>query len=337
MIIPWLEFALCSAVIVYCGTKLSRYGDVLAEKTGLGRAWIGLVLMASVTSLPELITGISSVALANAPDIALGDVMGSCVFNLAIISLMDMLHGPTPIFSKVEHGHILSAGFGVILIGISSVSILAGGLLPSLGSIGLYTPALIVIYGIGIRSVFLFEKKKIVKFVDEMARAVHYKDVTTREAVIKYLLNAVVIIGAATWLPFISDRLATATGLGQTFFGAVFVAMTTSLPELVVSIAALRIGAADMAIANLFGSNMFNIFILAIDDIFYIKGPLLADVSWTHAVTGFMVVLMTGIAIVGLTFRIEKKVFLRLGWDALALIMAYVINIYLIYSLRGSK
>jgi cation:H+ antiporter len=223
------------------------------------------------------------------------------------------------------------------LIGISSISILADDLIPSLGSIGLYTPALIVIYGIGIRSIFLFEKKKIAKFVDEMARAVHYKEVTTREAVIKYCLNAVVIIGAATWLPFLGDRLATATGLGQTFFGAVFVAMTTSLPELVVSIAALRIGAADMAIANLFGSNIFNIFILAIDDIFYTKGPLLADVSSTHAVTGLMAVLMTGIAIVSLTFRIEKKAILRLGWDALALIMAYVINIYLLYALRLSK
>lgn len=335
MVAIWLEFALCSAVIVYCGSNLSRYGDALAEKTGLGRAWIGLMLMASVTSLPELITGISSVALANAPDIALGDVMGSCVFNLAIIALMDILLGPTPIFSRVEHGQILSAGFGVILIGISSVSILASGLVPSWGSIGLYTPALIAIYGIGIRSVFLFEKKKIAKFVGEMAQAVHYKDLSTRDVTIYYLLNAMVIIGAATWLPFLGNQLATATGLGRTFFGSVFVAMTTSLPELVVSMAALRIGAADMAIANLFGSNMFNMCILAIDDLFYRKGPLLAAVSPTHAVTGFMAVIMTGIAIVSLTFRTEKKIVLRLGWDALSLILAYVINIYLLYALRG--
>jgi cation:H+ antiporter len=259
------------------------------------------------------------------------------VFNLAIISLMDMLHGPQPLFSRTEHGHILSAGFGMILIGISAISILTHNLIPSLGTIGLYTPALIVVYGVGIRSVFLFEKKRIAKFVDNMARAVHYEDVAMSDAAIKYLLHAAVIIGAATWLPFLGDRLATSTGLGQTFFGAVFVAMTTSLPELVVSIAALRIGAADMAIANLFGSNMFNIFILAIDDIFYTKGPLLADVSPNHSVTGFMAVLMTGIAIVSLTFRLEKKVVLRLGWDALALIMAYVVNVYLLYSLRGSR
>lgn len=335
MVITWLEFLLCSAIIVYCGTNLSRYGDVIAEKTGLGRAWVGLILMASVTSLPELITGISSVTFADTPNIALGDIMGSCVFNLAIISLMDMIHGPTPIFSKAEHGHVLSAGFGVVLIGIAAVSILGHDLIPSVGSIGLYTPVIIVIYAIGIRSVFLFDKKKIAAFAGEIAEAARYDHLSTREAVFKYSLNAFIIVGAAMWLPFLGARLAVETGLGRSFVGTIFIAMTTSLPELTVSIAALRIGAADMAIANLFGSNLFNIFILAIDDIFYSQGPLLSHVSQNHAITGFMAVIMTGIAMVSLTYRLEKKAFLRLGWDAVALILGYVVNIYFLFALRG--
>lgn len=335
MIIPWLEFVLCSAVIVYCGTKLSRYGDVLAEKTGLGRAWIGLVLMAGVTSLPELITGISSVTLADTPDIAVGDVLGSCVFNLSLIALMDILHGRRPIFEKAEHGHTLTAGFGIILIGLASYAILASGQIPALGHVGLYTPAIILIYGIGVRSVFTFEKKKIAAFVGGIAAAGRYGHVATREAVLKYALNALVIVGAATALPVIGDRLAEETGLGRSFFGTIFVAMTTSLPELVVSIAALRINAADMAIANLFGSNMFNILILAVDDLFYTQGPLLSHVSQNHAITGFMAVIMTGIAMVSLTYRIERKAFLRVGWDALALICGYIINIYILFLLRA--
>jgi cation:H+ antiporter len=337
MVVLWIEFILCSTVIVYCGAKLSRYGDVLAEKTGLGRAWIGLILMASVTSLPELITGVSSVALANAPDIALGDVMGSCVFNLAIIALMDMLHGPTPLFARCDSGHILSAAYGLILIGTAVLAILAHELIPAVGHLGLATPAIIAVYAIGVRSVYLFQKKRIAKFVDEMARAVHYREVTTREAVRGYVLYAAVIVAAATWLPFIGDHLAASTGLGRTFFGAVFIAMTTSLPELVVSIAALRIGAADMAVANLFGSNMFNICILAIDDVFYRQDQLFAAVSPTHVVTAVTAMLMTGIAVVSLTFRLEKKVALRLGWDAIALIVGYGINISLLYSMRGTK
>ena len=150
----------------------------------------------------------------------------------------------------------------------------------------------------------------------------------------KYAINALVIVTAATLLPFIGERLAQETGLGKSFVGSIFIAMTTSLPELVVSITALRIGATDMAIANLFGSNMFNIFIIAIDDIFYLTGPILSHVSTNHAVTGFIAVLMTGIAIVSLTYRLQKKAFLRLGWDAVALLMAFLVNIYLLYSLK---
>lgn len=336
-VLVWLAFFGCAAAIVFSGINLSRYGDVIAEKTGLGRAWIGLILMAGVTSLPELITGISSVTFAETPDIALGDVMGSCVFNLSLIAIMDMLHGPKPIFSRSEHGHTLSAGFGIILIGFASISILVNDRVPSLWHIGLYTPAIIMIYGIGIRSVFLFEKRKIAEFVAETAGLVRYGHLSSKEAAVKYSLHALIIVIAATWLPVIGDKLAAQTGLGQSFVGTIFIALTTSLPELVVSIAALRIGAADLAVANLFGSNLFNIFILAVDDIFYVKGPLLSAVSLNHTVTGFMAVVMTGIAIVSLTYRLEKKTFLRLGWDALALLIAFFVNVYLLYLLRGRE
>src|SRR3990170_2908958 len=121
MLISFLEFFACAAVIFYCGTLLSKYGDVIAEKTGLGRAWIGLVLMAFITSLPELITGISSVTLANVPDIALGDIMGSLIFNISIIAFMDLFYRKNaPIFSTVGGGHVISASYGIILIGIVS-------------------------------------------------------------------------------------------------------------------------------------------------------------------------------------------------------------------------
>ena len=82
MMLLWIGFIICTAAIVFAGMRLSKYGDIIAEKTGLGRTWIGVVLMASVTSLPELVTGISSVTYAGVPDIAAGDVLGSCVFNM---------------------------------------------------------------------------------------------------------------------------------------------------------------------------------------------------------------------------------------------------------------
>jgi cation:H+ antiporter len=335
MTLLWLEFLIASGVIVYCGTNLARYGDVIAEKTGLGRAWIGLILMSGVTSLPELITGVSSVAFAGVPDIAVGDVMGSCVFNLSLIALMDMLHGPQPIFSHAEHSHILSAGFGAILMGVAVLSIAAGPSLPSVGHISFATPIIAGLYALSMRSVFLFQQRQAAQHIGGLAPELLYGDISTKDASIKYALNALVIVVAATWLPFIGDRLAGATGLGRSFVGSIFIAMTTSLPELVVSISALRIGAAEMAIANLMGSNLFNMVILAIDDLAYTEGSLFSAVSQNHAITGTIAVIMTGIVIVSLMYRLEKKTALRIGWDALALILAYLVNIALLYRLRG--
>lgn len=331
----WLWFVLCAVLIVICGTNLSRYGDVIADKTGMGRAWIGLVLMASVTSLPELITGISSVTIAHTPDIAVGNVFGACVFNLAVIALLDMLHGPGPIFSKAEQGHILSAGYGIILFCLVALSILAHKHLPAVGHVGIAAPAIILVYTIGVRSVFLFERRKISEFVGEMAENARYAHITLRQAAVKYALNAIVIVVVATALPFIGDRLSEQTGLGKSFVGTVFIAAATTLPELTVSISALKIGAVDMAIANLLGSNMFNIFIIAVDDIFYVKGAILSAVSSNHVMTAFTAALMTGIAVVGLSYRSVTKTFFRLGWDALALLLAYIANILLLYAMRG--
>lgn len=333
MAILWIEFLVCSGAIVVCGYNLSRYGDVIAEKSGLGRTVIGFVLMAGVTSLPELINGISSVTVADAPDLALGDIMGSCIFNISIIALMDMLHGPGPIFSKADHGHIITAGFGIVLIGITAISILAGQGIPSIGSIGIYTPLIVLIYFIGIRSLIRFEHEKASALINKI-EVKQYDDMPLNIAVLKYAVNALVIVFTATLLPLIGDRLAQDTGLGRSFFGTFFIGITTSLPELVVSISALRIGAADMAIANLFGSNIFNIFILAIDDIFYTKGPILSHVTTSHSITGLIAMVMTGIAIISLTYRLRKKTFLRLGWDAVAILIAYCVSILLLYSLK---
>ena len=107
----WIQFLATALVIVFAGVRLARYGDVLGEKSGLGRSWIGVVLLAATTSLPELFTGFGATALANLPDIAVGDVLGSCMFNLLILSFMDAVQ-PEPLSTRAHQGHALSIGFG---------------------------------------------------------------------------------------------------------------------------------------------------------------------------------------------------------------------------------
>lgn len=329
----YIGFIICTSVIVYSGSKLAKYGDIIAEKTGLGRTWIGVVLIASVTSLPELVTGISSVTYAGVPDIAVGDVLGSCMFNMLIFALLDAIHRPAPIFTKAHYGHILSAGFGILMLSIVAINLFLGNHIFPLGWIGPYSLLLILIYFIAMRLVFSYEKRRISAFIKEMAVELKYEGIPLKTAVLNYIANAVFVIIAAIFLPKIGEGIAEATGLGQTFVGNIFIAVSTSLPEVVVSVAAVKMNAVNLAIGNLFGSNIFNIFILAIDDIFFIKGPILSSVNLNHIISALAAIAMTIIAIIGLTYRAEKKP-LFLAWDSIGIVLIYAINLMLLYMLR---
>jgi len=329
----WLGFIICTSVIVYSGTKLSKYGDIIAEKTGLGRTWIGVVLMASVTSLPELMTGISSVTYVGVPDIAVGDVLGACVLNMLTLSLLDVIHRSGPISTKAHHGQVLSAGFGIILLSGVAISLLLGKRIFPLGWIGIYSLLFILIYFTAMRLAYFYEKRRISAFVKERAEELKYRDISTKAAILNYSINALVVIIAALFLPKIGEGIAETTGLGQTFVGNFFIAITTTLPELVVSISAVKMGAIDLAIGNLFGSNIFNIFILAIDDVLFIDGPLLSYVDPNHIISALSAIAMTAIAIIGLTYRAEKKP-LFLAWDSIGIVFVYLVNLMLLYTLR---
>jgi cation:H+ antiporter len=329
----WSGFIVCTLAIVYSGIRLSKYGDIIAEKTGLGRAWVGLVLMASVTSLPELVTGISSVTFAGVPDIAVGDVLGSCVFNIFIIALLDAAYRLMPISAKAHQGNILSAAFGILLLSVVTSSIFLHEHISPLGWIGPYSIFFAVIYFIAMRLVYFYSKRQIAALIKEKAVELRYQDISTKTAIVQYSLNALIVIIAATFLPKIGTGIAETTGLGQTFVGNIFIAVSTSLPEVVVCFSAVKMDAVDLAIGNLFGSNIFNVFILALDDIFFVKGPLLAYANQNHIVSALSAVAMTAVAIIGLTYRAEKKP-IFLAWDSAGLVVIYVINLMVLYMLR---
>jgi len=327
----WLEFLVVTALIVFSGTRLTRYGDVISEKTGLSRLWLGMVLMAGVTSLPELATGLSAVA-SNLPDIAVGNILGSCVFNVGILGVLDTLSRKVPLSSKVNQANILSAGMSILFLGGVSLSLYLGGQLPGLGWMGLYTPLIAFGYLGTMRMAFKFEKRRSTSaaglVVDREASAL-----TLGAAILRYALHAAVVVGAAVFLPSIAERIAEMTGLGQTFVGNIFVAISTSLPEMTVCLAAMKIGAVDMAVGNIFGSNIFNMFILAIEDIFYFQGPILSFVQGQNLIPSLLAVAMTGLAIAGLIYNAEKKLFVW-AWDSFGIILIFMVNLVLLYLLH---
>lgn len=328
-LLPWLKFVLCAALIGVAGPVLTHYSDIIARLTGLSRTWIGLILLATATSLPELFTGISAVAAAAAPNIAVGDALGSCIFNLAMLVILDEMSRDEPLYRRIDQGHILTAGFGVILIGAAGAILLLSqdSPPPQIFHVSIYTPLIIVLYLVAMRAAFVYEGRtrrppEIIASDPEM---------TLRRAIIRYAAAAGVVAAAGSWLPFIGTELAETMGWKTSFVGTLLIAAATSLPELVVTISALRLGAVDMAIGNLLGSNLFDILIIAVDDLFYTQGPLLSAVSPAHAISAFAAVIMSGIFIVALLYRPETRLRGMIGWVSLSLLLVYLSSSYAIY------
>jgi cation:H+ antiporter len=325
----WLQLGLLTAVITFAGSRLSKYGEVLAEKTGMGRTWIGLVLLAAVTSLPEFSTGVSSVWWVDAPDITVGDLLGSCVFNLLILAVVDLLHPPGPILTAASRGHLLAAAFGVIMLGVAALGILGPPFsFVGLPHLGLGSLVLMVCYLVAMRAVFRFQRRERVAYLAEPEAERRYAAMGLRQAELLFGLNALAVVGAGAFLPRVATDLAHLMGWQQSLVGTIFVAASTSLPEVVVILSALRMGAVDLAVGNLFGSNLFNLGLLGLMDALYFKAPLLRTVAPEHAGTALLAILMTGIASVELIYRPPKKALRVMSAAAFLLAFLYAANVF---------
>jgi cation:H+ antiporter len=333
--LPWLKFAACMALIGMAGVRLSRYGDIIAEKSGLGAGVVGLLLLATVTSLPELVTGIGAVALADVPDIALGNIFGACVMNLAMIVVLDLLYREQSIYTKAGQGHILSAAFGLFILGFVALNLVFAGYGATLvlGHVGLYSPVVLILYVAAVNVVFRYERRQRAEYVQE--RAERYPGVTLHAALVRYAAAAAVVVVAALYLPFAAGDLAARMQWNQSFVGTLFVSLATTLPELTVTIGALRIGAVDLAVGNLLGSNLFNLAILAVDDLFYLPGPLLSAVSPIHLVSALSALMMSALAIAGLLYKPRDRIFGTVGWISLLMIWIYGTNALFLFYFGG--
>ena len=325
----WIKFIVCIVVIFFSGRKIARYGDIIAEKTGLGGVWIGLVLIAMLTSLPELFNGVSAVTLVDAPDLTIGNLLGANMFNLFNLALLDLVHHNGSILAVVGKTHRLTGIFSLIMVLFVAGFILISSRyhIMDIGWIGWYTPFIVLLYFIVARSIYHYEQRH-----PSLKETVfEYADKSLRHVYLNFSISAVFIIGAGLWLAFIGDEVSEVYGWGQSFVGSLFLAFTTTLPEITVSFAAMRIGAKDLAVANLIGSNLFNLTIIPLDDLLYTKGPILAAVSETHLVTAFAVMLMTVVFVVGLGHRHQR--FFRFSWWNITLMLLFLMGAYYSFQL----
>ena len=329
----WIELLVCAALLVWAATYLSKYGDILSEKTGLGRAWIGAILIAGVTSLPELASGVSAVAWLKAPNLAAGAVLGSCLFNLALIAVMDLAYQPGRVLAKAQDVHILSGGLGILLLGLVAMGILVGDGLNHFGLLGVsfLSLGILALYLIGARMIARLEQQRVAEVLEQEAREQNYGQVTARKAYIVFILNAVVVVVLGIWLSSIGDRLAATTGLSRSFVGNLFLAATTSLPEIAASLAAIRMAAIDLAIGNVLGSNLFNIVLFTVYDIADGRANFWTSLNNANAFAAVMTMMMTGVVIISLMYRASPRLPYRLSWDVLALVSMYLASIAVLY------
>jgi len=323
----WALFLLSGALVVAAGTVLSHYGDAIAARTGLGGVWVGAILVAAATSLPELSTDLYAVRQGQR-SLAVGDLFGANMTNMLILALLDLSVRHGRVLTRVAINQALVGALAVALTAAAAAGVLAGERL-SLGPLG-WAPLLIVVgYAAGIRLVHVSRKNPLFQTEAEAKRAAREAPPLPR-AVVGFVLAALVILAAARTLAASAADLAAQLGISSGFMGVTLLAVTTTMPELVTSGAAVRTGAYDLAVGNLLGSNCFNMAMLVALDLADGHGSLLAQVEPRLATSALIAILLMGQVLLDILHRAERRVWYLEPGPAL-LILTYAFGLYLTY------
>jgi len=333
-----LTFALSGVVVVAAGTVLARNGDVIAAGTNLGGLWVGSVFLALATSLPEITTDIAAVRL-GAPDLAAGDLFGSSMANMMILALVAVLPAGQDLFRKATLDHALYASLAMILTAIAAIAILVRPAVSVMG-IGYGSLALLITYVLGSRAIFRYtalarttgETVEMSAAADGAERdASKIKEArSVRRAILMFVSASAVILIAAPQFARSAEGISDITGIGSTFMGTWLVGLATSLPELVTSLAAVRLRAYDLAVGNLFGSNALNMTIFVLLDAVHGGGPILGVINPVHAVSALVAIVLMGIAIGAVVYRAKGRLRVLEPSGAL-IIVVYVVGLGLIF------
>lgn len=332
--LAWITFGGCACVVVLGGWLLARASDRIAAQTGLSGLWIGAVMVASVTSLPEIVTDVAAAAVDEA-DLAAGDLFGSSMANMLILALIDLSHRRVRVLRRVAQAHTLGASLAIILTAFAATMTI-DNLGVAIGHVGLESIILAALYILGTRVIFLEAGREALGPVpahsseEEGANRTASSRWPEPGQIGLFAFAAALVIAAGPLLAISSRDISEQTGLEATFVGVLLLAVTTSLPELASSVAAVRLGAYDMAVGGLFGSNAFNMSAFFFVDMAYTRGPVFEHVSSAQGVAALFAVILTATAMMGLQQRTERRLWL-LEPDAAAIVVAYFVGLFLVY------
>lgn len=259
------SYAVCALLVILLSMKLSDYVDLLDKKTNLSGAFLGGVMLAAVTSLPEMFTSISSVVFLNEPEMVVGNILGSNLFNVAALSTVSLIGFRTVLHTQVARSHSKTVIFSLLIYALLTMVALELFHIYFAG-FNIASFLIIALYALGVKS--LSADEGIAENEDSRS------DLTPRQILVRFALLSLLLVAASIAITFITDRINERYQLGASFAGAVFLGVATSLPELVSTIQLIRLNNYNAACGNILGSNLFNFIILSISDFLYTAGTI---------------------------------------------------------------
>lgn len=317
MLVLILQFTGLALVIVGAGYKLTLVGDKLADETGFGENVVGFVLLAAVTSMPELSTALTAAKLGE-QGLVFGNMIGSNIFNMVVIALILLFPFKKHINNTASEKNIFSASLGIYFAAILGLFIML-----EYAHSGLM---LIIVYVVLMVLSYKFEKKG---SLDEIAPSFKFK--ILYKDYLLFLFLSIIVVFSGYFMTGICDKIAITPFslfeeeylLGATFVGQMFLAVATSLPELIVSFSAAKIGKINMAYSNIFGSNIFNLAILGISGVVYDGNMFLNAKAFLFSLMIF--IMFVAVIISSLQYKTKR----RIRFDSLFIIGMYIFNLYI--------
>ena len=302
--VPLTAFVALAVAVFLAAARLAKHADAIADATGLGRVWIGTVLLAASTSLPELTTDVNA-ALLGSIDIGVGDLFGSTLANMLVLATIDIAYARRRILQRVALDQTLVGTLAIVLTSIAALAVANRGFI-AVGPVGLDTLLIVAVYLFGMHAVY-----RSIAVIPSPPEQLTLGD--TRRTILwggirGFALGALGLLLVAPALVVAAQAVAIETGQSETAIGTLLVGMTTSFPEIAATVAAVRMGAIDLAVGNVFGSNAVNMCVLFAMDIAYTGGPLLASASQTHIVSALAAVLVLALGMMGILARAKRRI-----------------------------
>jgi len=333
-------FAIAGALVWLAGTRLSRYLGRVSEITGIEQAVVGMLMLGTLTSLPE-IANVATASYFGNPALAANNLLGSASINLVLIAVVDAIFGRDALTSVVAHpSTLLQSALCMIVMTFVAVAVTTGDVTifgTGVWTIALFTMSLTCFWmskGYGARTAWGLQEEK--KPQKPRARSSTHDNASApslRRLVVQIAIAAAVILVAGYTLSQTGDGIAEQTGLGSGLVGFLLIGFATSLPELSSISTSVRMGRHEMAIGEVLGTNFVNISLLLLADLVYRGGPVIAELGKFEMISALLGVLLTGIYLVGLLER-RNPVILRMGYDSLAVLLVFAAGVGLLFSLR---